>query len=56
MLVITGGVGLFLGLQADPTIQHYGCSFFTEATWQPEADVLGIAAVLTGTVMVALVA
>jgi phosphate transport system permease protein len=56
VLVITGGVGLFLGLQAYPTIKHYGFSFFTESTWQPEADVLGIAAVLTGTVMVALVA
>jgi phosphate transport system permease protein len=56
VLVITGGVGLFLGWQAFPTLRHYGFSFFTEASWQPEADVLGIAAVLTGTVCVALVA
>lgn len=56
VLVITGGVGLFLGWQAWPTLRHYGLSFFTETSWQPEADVLGIAAVLTGTVMVALVA
>lgn len=56
VLVITGGVGLFLGWQAWPTLQRYGWSFFTEASWQPEADVLGIAAVLTGTLCVALVA
>ena len=56
VLVITGGVGIFLGWQAFPTLRHYGFSFFTEASWQPEADVLGIAAVLTGTVCVALVA
>ena len=56
VLVITGGVGLFLGWQAFPTLRHYGFGFFTEASWQPEADVLGIAAVLTGTVCVALVA
>lgn len=56
VLVITGGVGVFLGWQALPTLRHYGLDFFTEATWQPEADVLGIAAVLTGTVLVAIVA
>jgi phosphate transport system permease protein len=56
MLVIIGGVGLFLGWQAFPTLRHYGLGFFTEASWQPETDTLGIAAVLMGTVEVALVA
>ncbi|ABL80438.1 phosphate ABC transporter membrane protein 1, PhoT family [Nocardioides sp. JS614] len=56
VLVITGGVGLFLGWQAYPTLNRYGWDFFTQASWQPEADVLGIAAVLTGTLEVALVA
>jgi phosphate transport system permease protein len=56
MLVIIGGVGLFLGWQAFPTLHHYGLGFFTEASWQPETDTLGIAAVLVGTVEVALVA
>ncbi|WP_395691180.1 phosphate ABC transporter permease subunit PstC [Nocardioides sp.] len=56
VLVITGGVGVFLGWQALPTLRHYGFGFFTESAWQPEADVIGIAAVLTGTVCVALVA
>lgn len=56
VLVITGGVGLFLGWQAYPTLRRYGWGFFTEAQWQPENDVIGIAAVLTGTISVALVA
>lgn len=56
MLAITGGIGLFLAIQAVPTLRRYGWDFFTETQWQPEADVLGIAAVLLGTVSVALVA
>ena len=56
VLVVTGGVGLFLGWQAYPTLHHYGWSFFTENRWQPEADIIGIAAVLTGTFCVAVVA
>jgi phosphate transport system permease protein len=56
VLVITGGVGIFLGWQAYPTLTHYGLSFFTEESWQPEADVIGIAAALVGTFEVALVA
>lgn len=56
VLVITGGVGLFLGWQAFPTLQRYGWHFFTESDWMPEADVLGIAAVLAGTLQIALVA
>ncbi|GCD91357.1 phosphate ABC transporter permease subunit PstC [Nocardioides sp. LS1] len=56
VLVITGGVGLFLAWQAYPTLQRYGFSFFTETQWQPETDTLGIAAVLLGTVEVAMVA
>jgi phosphate transport system permease protein len=43
VLVITGGVGVFLGWQALPTLRHYGFGFFTESAWQPEADVLGTA-------------
>ena len=56
VLVITGGVGLFLALQALPTLRRYGWGFFTETQWQPDQDVIGIAAVLVGTVSVALVA
>jgi phosphate transport system permease protein len=56
VLIITGGVGVFLAWQAFPTLRHYGLGFFTETQWQPEADKLGIGAVLVGTVEVAMVA
>lgn len=56
VLLITGGIGLFLALQALPTLRHYGWSFFTETQWEPDADVVGIGAVLVGTFSVAAVA
>ena len=56
VLLITGSIGLFLGLQAVPTLSHYGFSFFTTSSWQPELNQIGIAAVLVGTVEIALVA
>jgi phosphate transport system permease protein len=56
VLLITGSIGGFLAYQSWPTLRHYGLSFFTTADWQPEHDVLGIAAVLVGTVCVAAVA
>jgi len=56
VLVVTGGVGLFLAWQAYPTLHHYGWSFFTTQQWSPESDVLGIAAVVVGTLEVAAVA
>lgn len=56
VLAITSGIGLFLAVQAVPTLNRYGSDFFTETQWQPEADRLGIASVLVGTVTVAVVA
>ena len=56
VLVMTGSIGLFLGYQSIPTLRHYGLHFFTETQWNPELNKLGIAAVLVGTVEVALVA
>ncbi|NUQ31250.1 MAG: phosphate ABC transporter permease subunit PstC [Dermatophilaceae bacterium] len=56
VLAVTGGIGLFLAFQSVPTLRRYGFSFFTESQWQPEADVLGISAVLVGTVSIAGVA
>ncbi|GEP37759.1 phosphate transport system permease protein [Nocardioides psychrotolerans] len=56
VLLITGGVGVFLAWQAYPTLERYGWSFFTESQWQPDQDVIGIAAVLVGTFSVAMVA
>ena len=56
VLVITGGIGVFLAYQALPTLRHYGLHFFTTQAWNPESDKLGIAAVLVGTFEVAAVA
>ena len=56
VLCLIGAIGVFLGLQAIPTLQHYGLHFFTQTQWQPELNRIGIAAVLVGTVEVALVA
>lgn len=56
VLAITGGIALFLAIQAVPTMRHYGLRFFVESQWLPESDTLGISAVLLGTFTVALVA
>lgn len=56
VLVVTGAIGGFLGYQGIPTLRHYGLHFFTQQNWNPELDQVGIAAVLVGTVEVALVA
>jgi phosphate transport system permease protein len=56
VLCVTGSIGVFLGYQAIPTLHHYGAHFFTEVNWEPELNRIGIAAVLLGTVEVALVA
>ena len=56
VLVIIGGVALFLGAQAVPTIRKYGLDFFTTQEWSPDTDVIGIAAVMVGTVQIAVTA
>ncbi|MFT4265318.1 MAG: phosphate ABC transporter permease subunit PstC [Nocardioides sp.] len=56
VLVITGAIGVFLGLQSIPTLRTYGLDFFTETRWLPSQDVIGIAAVVVGTIQVALIA
>src|SRR6478735_382442 len=56
VLVIVSSIGFFLGLQARPTFSHYGWSFFTESRWLPSQDIVGISAVLLGTLQVAAIA
>jgi len=56
VLVITGGIGIFLGYQLVPTLHHYGLHFFAENQWNPGLNILGISSVLIGTVEVALIA
>lgn len=56
VLVMTVSIGLFLGYQSIPTLGRYGVGFFTRSEWDPNRDLVGIAAVLVGTVEVALIA
>jgi phosphate transport system permease protein len=56
VLLIMVAIGLFLGYQMFPTLHHYGWSFITEQQWLPNVDKIGIAAVVVGTVEVALIA
>jgi len=56
VLAIMAAVGLFLSSQAIQALRETGVSFLTRAEWQPDRGTFGIAAVLTGTVSIALVA
>lgn len=56
VLAIMAAVGLFLGAEAVEALRATGVSFLTTAEWQPDRGEFGIAAVLTGTVLIALVA
>src|ERR1035437_5438423 len=56
VLGITGAIGGFLGYQSIPTLSRYGLHFFIENQWNPDNDVVGISAVLLGTVQVAFLA
>lgn len=56
VLAIMVAVGLFLSLQATDALSRTGLSFLTTAEWQPDRNKFGIAAVLTYTVLIALVA
>jgi phosphate transport system permease protein len=56
VMLVTGAIGVFLGLQLIPTLRHYGLRFFTENQWNPQLNILGISEVLLGTVEVAIIA
>ncbi|MBO0884109.1 MAG: phosphate ABC transporter permease subunit PstC, partial [Mycobacterium sp.] len=56
VLVLVGSVGVFLGYKLVPVLQHYGFRFFTESQFNPEQNVVGIAAAMVGTVEVAVIA
>lgn len=56
VLAIMAAVGLFLALQATPALRATGAKFLTTAEWQPDRGQFGIAAVLTGTITIAIVA
>jgi phosphate transport system permease protein len=56
VLALMVAVGLFLGLQATKALRATGLSFITTSEWQPDRGRFGIAAVLLGTVLIAVVA
>lgn len=56
VLAIMSLVGIFLGYRAAQALSVSGFSFLTEQTWEPDSGKFGIAAVLVGTVLIALVA
>ncbi|MGW9028466.1 phosphate ABC transporter permease subunit PstC [Streptomyces sp. NPDC055722] len=56
VLAIMAAVGLFLLLRATQALRATGFSFLTTAEWQPDVHHFGIAAVLTGTLLIAAVA
>jgi phosphate transport system permease protein len=53
MLVIMLLIGLFLAFRASQALRQAGWSFLTTARWQPGAGGFGIAAVMTGTFLIA---
>ncbi|MFF5018427.1 phosphate ABC transporter permease subunit PstC [Streptomyces sp. NPDC001165] len=56
VLAVMAGVGLFLLLRAGQALKVRGFAFLTTAEWEPDVHRFGIAAVLTGTLLIALVA
>lgn len=56
VLAIMVAVGLFLGSESLDALRVAGLGFLTTAEWQPDRGEFGIAAVMLGTVMIALVA
>jgi phosphate transport system permease protein len=56
VLVIMLAIGIFLGLRASQAITADGLAFFWQQAWEPDAGKFGIAAVLIGTFLIAIVA
>ncbi len=56
VLVIMTLIGVFLAYRALTALKVAKWSFFTQTQWQPDAHHFGIAAILTGTVLIGLVA
>jgi phosphate transport system permease protein len=56
VLVITCSVALFLLFRGWQALRVAGFSFFTTTVWQPDAHKFGIVGLLTGTVLIGLVA
>lgn len=56
VLLIMITIGLFLFARGSTALGQAGLAFLTTEAWDPDADNFGIAAVLTGTLLIAMVA
>jgi len=56
VLALMGAVGVFLTIEAWQAVSSQGAAFITTSAWEPDRGEFGIASVLTGTVLIALVA
>jgi phosphate transport system permease protein len=56
VLSIMSLVGIFLSVRAWQALHEAGFSFLTTQAWEPDKGHFGVAAVLTGTILIALVA
>jgi len=56
VLAVMAAVGLFLAVEAGDALASAGISFLTTSEWEPESGNFGVASVLAGTVLIALVA
>jgi phosphate transport system permease protein len=56
VLVVMGLVGVFLAYRATQALEKAGLSFLTTQDWNPDGGGFGIAAVMVGTILIALVA
>lgn len=56
MLAIMAAVGLFLSIEAWDAFRAVGLRFFTTSAWQPDRRDFGVAAIITYTVLIAVIA
>ena len=56
VLVLLGLVGTFLGYRAAQALHKAGFSFLTTQQWNPDGGGFGVAAIVIGTILIALVA
>jgi phosphate transport system permease protein len=56
VLVIMGGIGLFLFFRGSGAVVDAGLKFLTTQAWEPDSHNFGIATVITGTLLIAAVA
>jgi phosphate transport system permease protein len=56
VLAVIAAIGLFLSIQAFSAIRVAKLSFLTTQAWEPDVHHFGVAGILTGTILIALVA